>query len=170
MSVTTIFRPTGDVITQLSPTVGSDNYACVDEATFSSDYVANTVGYSTAYDVYSFSISGLGSIIESVTVFWKAEKTSSINYGKIAPKLRISSSLYTGAEHDVGGTDEYQEYSQTYATNPATGDAWTRAEVMALQAGLQQRNPAGASARIGQMWLAVVHRAGTSSGPQIIGW
>lgn len=72
--------------------------------------------------------------IESVTLRYYAARESFWDK-TFKPMIRISGANYYGDTITAGTT--YAWYSETWATNPATGMGWTLAEVDALEAGMQ---------------------------------
>jgi len=89
--------------------------------------------------------------INSVTIHYYAKRYSSSKY-KIQPMIRVGSQNYLGSVIDL--TSGYQYYSGTFTLNPSTGQAWTAAQVDALEAGMSTYSASG-GAYIAQVYAVV---------------
>lgn len=169
--IETIMRPSsnGDVI-QLTPQHGN-NYENVDEEELNeADYVSFV--QESRYDLYHFSAAvSIGNIIESVTLhayggrdtygggslYWVL-KSGGTTYGY--PTAREGFSLTHGS---------YAYGSYEYTVNPITGVAWTRGEVLALQAGPRLYSGGAHWMNCPQFWIVVKHKSSQFARSQIIG-
>jgi hypothetical protein len=126
-------------------------YMCVNEATANtSDYLqTSSKSISESFTFGDASLSGY--TINSVTLYYYAKYYSSTR-NKFQPLIRSGSTDYLGTVQTL--TSSYATYSQTYNTNPATGSAWTAAEVDALQAGMKSYS-ANYGGIIAQMYAVV---------------
>lgn len=113
---------------------GTSEWQCVDENP------ANTTDYlytssKNVYESFAFEDTGLTTeTINSVTLYFYGQKYSDTRY-RFQPLVRASSTNYLGSL--ISLTSSYASYSQTYTTNPATGSAWTIAQVNGLEAGMK---------------------------------
>ncbi len=122
-----------------------DHYQNVDEASpddYSTCVSTNQSDYER--DLYNIDDSGIGSgVINHITVYCRC-------IGEVAPnqaslKIAIKSGTGSGAPDTVDESDEktvtdsWASYSEQWATNPATGSAWTWDEIDKLQIGLSIR-------------------------------
>lgn len=113
---------------------GSSEWDCVNEDP------ANTgdnlyTSSKNVYESFAFEDTGLsGKTINSVTLYFYGQRYSSTRY-QFQPLVRSASTNYLGSVKSLNST--YGYYSQVYTTNPATGSAWTIAQVDALEAGMK---------------------------------
>jgi hypothetical protein len=137
-ALTTTIRPDGQgyysAWSNTGCSSGSSEWQCVDEnPANTSDYL-----YTSSKNVAeSFTFGNTGfttQTINSVTLYYYAKYYSSSRY-RIYPLIRTGSTDYLGSAKDLGSGYAYA--SQVYSTNPATGSAWTIAEVDGLQAGMK---------------------------------
>jgi len=169
MSVLTL-RPNADSAVEFSPSVTTDHYTLLDEATLDeADYIYNAVtGFaSTKTEILGFpNHSTESGTINSVTVKCKAKYilvgSSSVN-ATIAPCVTISSTVYTSATQNL--TDSVAEYSYAWETNPATSSAWSWTEIDDLLGGI--RGAQGFTGKnncrkvyVYQLWVEVDYTAG----------
>ncbi|MCD4675330.1 MAG: hypothetical protein K8S18_04955 [Desulfobacula sp.] len=116
--------------------VDDNNYECVDD-TGSGDGDTTRVEQSSggsAYDLYSLpNHSSESGTINSVKVYARC-KVSQDAANDVRTKIKTHSTEYTGSSESA--TTSYVLYSTTYTTNPNTSNAWTWAEIDALQAGV----------------------------------
>ncbi|MFH0978681.1 MAG: hypothetical protein V1837_05245 [Candidatus Woesearchaeota archaeon] len=129
-------------------------WQCVNEATANtSDYVY-TNGKNTK-ESFSYSNSGQsGYTINSVTLYYYAKYYSSSKY-KIQPMIRSGGTNYLG--NTLTLTSGYASYNQQYNTNPATGSAWTWAQVDALEAGMNSYNSNNGGGYVAQTYAVVAY-------------
>jgi hypothetical protein len=78
---------------------------------------------------------GSGGTINSVTITGRAIR-SGTGTGSIRIFLRIGGTDYDGDSQNLPSGASYANYTQAWATNPATGLAWTSADLAALEAGV----------------------------------
>jgi RHS repeat-associated protein len=144
----------------------SANWQCVDESTSdgSASYVATgTNGYQDLYGLPD--LTGTGSI-ESVTVSALASgelddsgcqnpPPCNIIRAKVQLLVRTGGTVYPGGATivDTGTLDSPVSVSSTWTTNPATGQAWTVADVNALQAGVSKYS--GLATEVTQLYVTV---------------
>jgi RHS repeat-associated protein len=154
---TVILRPNGaGSSTQWSPTGCTQNWDCVDDAT--SDGEATRVESGVPGTVDAYNVQDLGQTsktITSVTVTAVARHHSvacNIEPQSCYAVIALQVNGYSGSSQ--GLTPVYQSYSQTWTTNPATGQPWTVSEVNALQAGINLVD-VGQSARVTQLYASV---------------
>lgn len=135
---TTTLRPVGegDVI-QWTPSSGTDNALMVDEAVADdlTTYVSLPISSFNLQDCYTHA----GDIPTDAT------SLSLVSYGRFATLnagvagvitfgLRIGGVTYLHAtQHTLSGSASWQEYNDSWPTNPATGGAWTPAAMNAAQ-------------------------------------
>jgi len=130
---------------------GSSEWQCVDEDP------ANTSDnlYTSSKSVYeSFAFGNTGftnEVINSVTLYFYGQQYSSTRYN-FQPLIRSSSTNYLGSLKSL--TSSYDYYSEAYTTNPATGSAWTIAQVDALEAGMKSYS-SSYGGRIAQLYAVV---------------
>jgi hypothetical protein len=115
----------------------------VDETTpDDGNYMTGTTD-SGGYKLFSFSPFTIpsGATINDLTLYVRARRVSSSASSNIRPSLKINGTLYystfTGNNPPGGGS--FSTYSYSYTTNPATGAAWTIADINGTGSGpLQQ--------------------------------
>lgn len=136
---TVTLRPNGaGAETTLAPFPAIANWDCVDEdpANDDTDNVLNSASGVYQRDLYAIPTSGIpaGSTINSVTIFWRAEKVQiASRAGSGKPSLRTNAATSDGT--GVTLTTSWITRSQAWTMNPVTGVAWTLAEINALQIG-----------------------------------
>lgn len=105
-------------------------------------------------DLYNLPAHSIGSgTINSITIYFRIRSNSSIYpaYGKASQK---SGAIVTDGTEETQ-PDTYGTKSQTYTTNPATGSAYTWAEIDALQIGVSLRASSGQSVLCTQVYVEV---------------
>jgi len=118
------------------------NWDCVNEIpAVDTDFVSEgPEGGDAAHDLYVTPASGVptDSTINSVTVYFRIRRTGAGQVGvgaSVAPQIRaIAQAITTGSY--LTCTTSWVNESQTWATNPTTGIAWTVAEVNDLDIGV----------------------------------
>jgi hypothetical protein len=126
---------TADVLAQWIPSAGVTNFSNVDEALFNGDTDYNSsavVGNKDIFD-YSNPPTTPASVL-AVQVLTIARKEESA-VRKIKDVIRIGATDYEGNEHNLAET--YGNWKSTWALNPATGIAFTGAELNALRGGYE---------------------------------
>ena len=126
---------------ELLPYGASENWDCVDEEVADGDATYVYTDQETLKtDSYQLSDSGLSSnvVINSVTIYHVSKQI-----GRGYASSRVYFFLHTNGQPYSGDrytpTSTYQTYSQTFTTNPITGESWTVEEIDALEAGAQMR-------------------------------
>jgi len=121
-------------LTDFTPSTGTDHGALVDEnpPTDDTDYnTGDTVGQQDCYQYPSLALTGA---ILGIQTNLYARKTDA-GARTVAPIVRLGSVTYPGAA--VAPTTSYKYLTEVRETNPATGLAWTSADITALQAGMK---------------------------------
>ncbi|MFH1133543.1 MAG: hypothetical protein V1735_03570 [Nanoarchaeota archaeon] len=90
-------------------------------------------------------------MINSITLYFYGQSYSSTRYN-FQPLIRSGGTNYLGSLKSL--TSSYAYYSETYTTNPATGSAWTIAQVDALEAGMKSYS-SSYGGRIAQVYAVV---------------
>jgi hypothetical protein len=131
-------RPSGDDSVQLIPSVGSTNWNLVDEAIADdSDYLeSDTTLY--RYDKYTFvddKVIPADATINFVKAYFRCDYVQILLTTTIRgyAKLWIGVNYYDSPYATL--TTTWTTYDYTWAVSPATGVAWTKAEVDALKGG-----------------------------------
>jgi hypothetical protein len=122
----------------------SNNYLEVDDnpIDYDSTYLIaqSGCGGSGCLDLYNLPDTGIpiGATITNVTVYGVFRNIyGSSNACKIKLAVRTHATNYYSAEYTINHTD-WRTYSNSYATNPNTGSAWTLAEINALEGGMNE--------------------------------
>jgi prepilin-type N-terminal cleavage/methylation domain-containing protein len=155
---TVTLRPNGaGTITNIPNRPGcAANWQCVSEITADdaiSEVSINSSSWAT--DVYALSDPpSLFCNIVSVKVSGRALRDQT--QGDIQPSVYVGGTEYNGASTPL--TNSWTNYSHTWATNPATGAAWSWADITNLQAGARIRGQSVPfSARLTQVWVVVTY-------------
>lgn len=129
----------------------------------SDDGATSKIYSPTDGDLVSFAISntsGLsGATINSVKVYGKVATLAAYDCDFFLG-VRVSSTNYLSAGKTHNGTT-YTLYSNTWTTNPNTSNAWTTAEIDAMEPLIEQNNQ-GAGLRFTYMYVEVDYTAGGS--------
>ncbi len=156
-SGTITLRPMAPGRTGLSRHGAKPNWRCVREVTSDNNktYVYRSGSYAT--DAYAIGdVTATTCRIASVAVYARAMKTSSGGTGLLRTVIRIGSTNYQAPETAV--TNTWAMYSDSWATNPATGVAWTWADIDNLQAGVSLYSSSGSfSTRCTQVYVVVTY-------------
>ena len=125
--------------TQLTPSAGA-NWQCVDEVPPDDDgtYVEDAiVDQKDTYGMQDLVITP-GKVADIAAVQWLCRGLNTVSEsGDFARLLRIAGVDYQGS--DVGYDRSYDYHPEILETSPATGVAWTEAEVNALEVGMVVR-------------------------------
>ncbi|TMA03914.1 MAG: hypothetical protein E6J94_10290, partial [Methanobacteriota archaeon] len=133
-ATTVVLRPNGAGSTpQWTPVGCTPNWQCVDEAT--SDGETTRVESSTIGNVDMYAIQDIapnGGTVVSVTIsaVARADNTGCIHDPTCGGgEIKLRANGYSGSSRSL--PSQYRSLSDTWTTNPATGQAWTFAEVNA---------------------------------------
>lgn len=125
---------------QLGCSACPNHWDCVDEAVADDDgsYVRSTGSINKWFrDLYHLDDSAIGAgEITSITVYARARASTPIG---TALEINIKTGGVVAAGSQEGLLASYVTFSESWATSPATGLAWTWAEIDALQAGVNLR-------------------------------
>jgi hypothetical protein len=169
MSETIILRPTSDLESSLEQYPGADHYSLIDEETLDiTDYVyASYAATSQGRELYGFSapVAAVG-IIENLTIFFVVKASSSAGqYARTV--VNIGGTNYNGAI--IEPTPSYVLHNTSYNLNPATGVAWTWAEVTALVAGYYLSATSNGTCSCAQLYVEVTFRQVSARRVSLIG-
>jgi hypothetical protein len=153
------------------PNSGS-HYDKVDEASADDDstYVCTN---STSYqrDLYALDNHSVGAgTINSVTIYFRFKTSESLYYAYAKPSQKSGSTVTDGTEKSHKGDVFYVTESQTYTTNPATGNPYTWNEIDNLQIGVSIKEEVSwQNVRCTQVYVevdytAVTEKASSDSG------
>lgn len=118
--------------TEWTPSAGS-NFECVDSLV--DEDTSYVYGDTDEVDLYSLSqLDVANPEIRGAMVHHRARKED-VFYRGIIPIVKVSGTEYSSTETEVGTA--YAQVQGNYERNPATGEAWKRDEINAIQAGLQ---------------------------------
>ena len=136
--------PNGDYTSQHIPVGEISNYLCVNEdydVPNDNNYVYTT-SISLVTDLYTLDNHGSESgTINYVKVFNRAKASP---YGQAATgvyRILISTSAVTYFSDDIDLTTTYNTYNNLWVNNPATGVAWTWADIDNLKIGIACSSP-----------------------------
>lgn len=127
---------------QITDTTGCDeNWDCVDESVADNDATRLTVpNNSWKTELYEFEDPPvLSCSVASVSVYVVARRDHT--QGQVRGVVRVGGTSYTATTSNL--TTSYQTYTYSWSTSPATGNAWTWAEVNLLQAGYDLKGQSG---------------------------
>ena len=134
---------------------GGDNYDRVDEVVSDDDgsYVSLAIVTWTR-DLYNLDDSVGTGTINSVTVYAKGRESQSSGFAWLVTGIKTLGTIDDST--NLALTTSYADKSETFTTNPVTGNPWTWTEVDALQAGVRLRCETGyGDARCTQVWVVV---------------
>lgn len=130
--------PTADIQAQWNPLTGTDNFDMVNEPAFDVDATYNSTDVVGNQDVFEFqNLPVTPEEIKAVAIAVFAKKEESADK-VFQPILRLGGIDYNGA--DVHCNESYTNHSHIHAINPATGVAFTAADLNAIQAGYEFRS------------------------------
>lgn len=129
-------------ISSQEPGSGS-HYDKVDEAAPSDDDGTYVAMMGSSYLVDTYALSNLSSSdilrINAVVVFWRVnDNGNSPGSAKSKVVFYTNGGLVYGTERSLSVdnvTHPWASFAEVFLTNPATGAAWTKAEILALEAG-----------------------------------
>jgi hypothetical protein len=133
--------------------LSTSEYQCVDDGVVwpdISDYLYTSAA--SKKETFAFENLGACSAVESVMLSYFARNYDS-SHNVMHPMLRISGGDYLGGA--INMSTSYQWYNRYFFTNPATGLAWTCAEVNNLEAGMKSSDYAVAGGRVANMYARV---------------
>jgi hypothetical protein len=128
----TVLTPTADVAKAFTPSTGTDNFACLDEAVpDTTDYVtASAPGATDTYELADLATPP--AVIDAIQLTALARKTD-------AATRALALQAVSGGTIDDGPNlylaASFTPISRILPTDPATGAAWTAPAVNALRAG-----------------------------------
>lgn len=164
-----ILRPNGPgsetSITAQYPASGA-HWDKVNGAAFDDSREIYTQSQTFQRDLYALQNHTEGSgVITSITIFIAMRSTDAHDNGGIAQTSQKSGSIVSdGAYFYSPGDSFWHIYSQTFTTNPATGAAYTWAEIDALEVGVSLKSTLyGFTCYCGQMYVAVNYRINIST-------
>lgn len=144
---------------------GSSEWQCVDEDPASTADYLRTTG--TSRETFAFGNTGLTSeTINSVTLYYYAMRHNGASNACFKALVRSGGVNYLGGTQLCTGTN-WSYVSQTFATNPATGNAWTVSEVDALESGMQGVEP-NAGGRVAQVYAVVDYSSQPPEQPDLV--
>lgn len=123
----------GDLV-GLTPSTGTDHGALVGEIPPTDDSGYNTGDTTGQTDSYNYPSLALPGSVLAVQTNLYARKTDA-GARTVAPVMRLGGVTYPGTA--VAPLTTYRYLPQVWETNPATGLAWTTADVAAMQAGMK---------------------------------
>jgi hypothetical protein len=128
-------HPTADTATKAwTPSTGTDNYACVDEATFAtSDFVStSSAGDKDYYDMGALGFDPL--TIHALLVLTMAKKDDATTR-TLRSNLKSSATEGHGATKGLGSS--FVVYTDIFTTDPNGSIPWTETSVNAAQVGIE---------------------------------
>jgi len=123
-------------LTQLDPyPVTLPNWDCVNDEVADDDATYVSAPEATGRDLYNLPDTAIpdGSTINSVTVVTRMCRDGTLSVTGYAV-IKIGGTEYIGALRTLGTS--WTTYSDSWATNPYTGNPWTKTDINALQAGV----------------------------------
>jgi len=154
---TVVLRPTSQGTCQLTPYGHANNYENVNEVTLeTSDY--NYCGVTdSASDTFGFNSTGLTTETINQIVFYFNGTSLSSTSG-----ITQYNCMYLGGEWYLGSAKTISQFqtsaTETFATNPATGNAWTVSELDSLVAAYALYVPAlSTGGRARQFYITVTY-------------
>lgn len=124
-----------DVAVQFARSTGGTNFSCVDELPFTGDTDYNSSNTVNDKDVFDFQDAPhVPDSILAVMMMTMARKEESA-VRKIREFVRIGATDYPGTEHTLAET--YGRHTSVWVTNPATGLAWSAADLNGLKGGYE---------------------------------
>lgn len=161
---TTTLRPVGEgSVIQWTPSSGTDNALMVDEA--SADDLTTYVSLTDAgakTDAYTHG-GGVPSNATSISVevFGRAATLDAAAAAIFYPALRIGGVNYLGDAETITASTAWLNFSHVFATNPATGAAWTPSGInnaeLACYCHAVTKGGGGAILRLTQLYAVVTY-------------
>lgn len=136
--------------TNLSSQPGPNNWADAGDNNDATYVFTNNVAY--VRDFYTLADGSTGNSITSVTTYFRLQHSGG-NTVTGKPSFKIGGNIYEGAEGTAGGGAVTR--SQLFTTSPATGVAWTWAEINAMQIGISLKGPAPTNRAL-DIWIEVL--------------
>ena len=153
-------RPNGDVLNAWSNYGCADTseYKCVRElqTPYTQNYTSGGGNKEEAFTLTDLPANLNSTPINSITLQYYAQRLGTFQ-DQFKPSLRIGGNLYYGDVFTVGSSWAY--YSDTFTTNPATGNAWTFSEINSLEAGMSTEDGIWGlgGAKVAQFYVTVNH-------------
>lgn len=146
MATDVVLRPDADdELTSWTPSTGATAWDLLDEEPYSdSDYVQTSS--TTADGRCMLSVNALPSMVSivSVAIYLRCKKDADVgNDRNIHTVVETSASTYTNGSNTLITGTAIQEITETLLVNPATGLAWTVAEINACTWGFESQLTAG---------------------------
>lgn len=121
------------------------------DGTYIRDYSRDGVWYKDTFTTSG--VSGNGTIT-SVAVYYRYKEVNDAASSNSTPIIHVSGATYNGTINNNPDTN-WNDYSYTWNTNPATGSAWTWAEVAAIEYGIQTITVGLGEARCSQVYAVI---------------
>ena len=127
--------PDGDgASSDFTPSEGEDNYAMVNEASADGDTTYVSATNAGDHDTYTFEDLAVNGTVKAVQTNLIV-RSDAAGAETIAPVIRVGSTDYDGTT--VGVTTTYADSREIFETSPATGVAWTPAEINGAEFGIK---------------------------------
>lgn len=145
--------------TNLSVHGAANNYQAVDEETpdYSGTYVyhgQSDKSYIT--DLYNIPDITIAGNITGITVYYLAKVLNGFGTTRAWSQIKTGGAVFTGTTHLLGTS--WTLYSDTWATNPNTGLAWTQVDINNLQIGIKLYEDIGSGdASCTQLYAVVIY-------------
>jgi hypothetical protein len=127
------------MVSEMTPSAGDDNYACVDAVPASDDDYVSGLASESNSDLYTIDESNLpvNGTINAIKLCYRAKVDE--GSGVVVPLTFTSGGPGLGAEQAL--STSYAQVSQTFEVDPADDSELTLAKVKAMQIGLMATEP-----------------------------